>query len=237
MHRLIISTFLIAVFASSALAQSRDDFNGFEIFAGYSHLFIESSAIERSLNANEISRYSEERRLTDISGMKEEATGKHGVNLAAIGNVNRYLGLKFDFSTYRNRIRYENGPALPEPVIRPALTIKDLGASLYNFMGGIQVKDNGKQKIIKPFAHLHFGRVLSREEKQLDFNRLTSGELLYSERQTVTSTGFAGVAGGGLDLKFNDRLDFRLVQVDFYRSNIGSERMSGLRLGIGVVFR
>lgn len=230
MRHLVLSVFLIGCFVTLAPAQSKDDFDRFEIFAGYSHLFVENSE-------NEVRRDNVEGGLTDINWMNGEATRTVGVNLAAAGNLRRYLGLKVDFSTYRNRLKYEENPALPEGAISPPHTIKDLGASLYNFMGGVQLKDNRKQKIIKPFAHLLFGRVLSREEKQLDFNCPRSGELLYSERMTVTSTGFAGAAGGGLDVRFNDHMDLRLVQIDLYRSNVGSSRRSGFRMGIGVVFR
>lgn len=231
MRKLILLTFLIACCATLATAQAKDDFKGFEIFAGYSHLFVEDSAAS-------INRNNEDEGLRDyLDWMKGDTTSRHGVDLAATGNLKRYFGLKLDFSTYRNRIKSAESPALPEGIIRPTLTMKPLSNSFYNFMGGVQLKDNGKQKTLKPFAHLLFGRVLEREEQQLDFYDPASREFLYSDRLTVNSTGFAGAAGGGLDVKFNDRLDLRLVQIDLYRSNIGSSRLTGLRMGIGVVFR
>lgn len=231
MRKLILSTFLIACCAALATAQTNDELNRFEIFAGYSHLFVEDSAAE-------INRNDEAESLKDyLNWMKGDATRRHGVNLSATGNLKRYFGLKLDFSTYGNRTKYAESTYLPEAMMRPTLTMRPLSNSFYNFMGGVQLKDNNKQKTFKPFAHFLFGRVLEREEQQLDFYDPDSREFLYSNRLTVNSTGFAGTAGGGLDVKFNDRLDLRLVQIDLYRSNIGSSRLTGLRMGIGVVFR
>lgn len=230
MRHLILSAFLIACFTSLATAQTQAEFNKFEVFAGYSSLFVERGVADAS-------RVNERYGLDGIEWMKPEETRKQGVNIAATNNLKRYLGLKLDFSAYRYRIKYGGDMALPEEVTRPSLAIKDLGTSLYNFMGGVQLKNNGQQKIIKPFAHVLFGSVLARDEKQINVSDQFSGEHLYSERLTISSSGFAGAAGGGLDVKYNDRLDLRLVQVDFYRSNIGSSRMSGVRIGIGVVFR
>jgi len=52
-----------------------------------------------------------------------------------------------------------------------------------------------------------------------------------------SETGFAGVFGGGLDFRVNDRVDFRAIQVDFHPTRLGSESQANFRVGMGVVFR
>jgi hypothetical protein len=52
-----------------------------------------------------------------------------------------------------------------------------------------------------------------------------------------SETAFAGAFGGGLDIKLNDHIDFRAVQVDYNPIKFSSGTQHNVRLGIGFVFK
>jgi outer membrane protein with beta-barrel domain len=97
----------------------------------------------------------------------------------------------------------------------------DLDARAHNLVGGVQFKDNSKETKLKPFAHLMAGIQHAR----------VSGLVSDSE------TGFAGVIGGGLDIRLSPRVDFRVVQLDYNPTRLGGETQHNFRVGIGIVFR
>lgn len=133
--------------------------------------------------------------------------GFNGVEGAVTGNISRYVGLKGDYAFH-----YKSFDA-PAPF--------NVTAKTHTLVGGVQFKDNSKEKKLKPFAHLMAGLA----------NGRVSGFVSDSE------TGFAGVIGGGLDVRLNDRVDFRLVQLDYNPTRLGGETQHNFRVGIGLVFR
>lgn len=133
--------------------------------------------------------------------------GFNGVEGAVTGNISRYVGLKGDYAFH-----YKSFDA-PAPF--------NVTAKTHTLVGGVQFKDNSKEKKLKPFAHLMAGLA----------NGRVSGFVSDSE------TGFAGVIGGGLDVRLSDRVDFRLVQLDYNPTRLGGETQHNFRVGIGLVFR
>ena len=97
----------------------------------------------------------------------------------------------------------------------------DVDAKTHTLVGGVQFKDNSKETKLKPFAHFMAGFQ----------NARVSG--LVSE----TETGFAGVIGGGLDIRLNRRVDFRAIQFDYSPTRLGGETQHNFRVGVGLVFR
>jgi peptidoglycan-associated lipoprotein len=77
---------------------------------------------------------------------------------------------------------------------------------------------------LSPFVEALAGLAHSNTNYQLDDNK----------------TGFAALAGGGLDLKVTPKIDFRLVEADYLPNripNAANNWQNQLRLTAGVVFR
>jgi hypothetical protein len=100
---------------------------------------------------------------------------------------------------------------------------KDFGgvtANLHSLMGGVQVKDNSKETTVKPFAHLMAGFA----------NGRASGFGL-----SDSSTGFAGMFGGGVDIRAGKRIDIRAIQADYVPTHLDGEWQHNFRIGVGIV--
>ena len=136
-----------------------------------------------------------------------DSEGFNGVEGAVTGNISRYVGLKGDYAFHRKNFDFA--------------TNVDIKARTHTFVGGVQFKDNSKETKVKPFAHLMAGFTAAR----------VSGFVSDSE------TGFAGVIGGGVDIKISPRVDFRAIQFDYNPTRLGGETQHNFRVGIGVVFR
>ena len=229
MRKLFLQAVLIICSATLAAAQGVDGYHRFEVFQGYSYFMLERP---------------------EAFGDGTRLDGFHGLNTEATYNVKRYLGLQFDFS--RHSKRYD--PCAPDmaDLFDPAHECFALIAppdavaaaddphnrtSLYHFMGGVQLKDNGQSaKLLKPFAHLVVGSVLTRESAPITVADPASGQPIL-DSETHSEWGPAGAIGGGLDIKLNDRLDLRAVQFDYHKATIFARSTDNLRFGVGLVFR
>jgi hypothetical protein len=81
---------------------------------------------------------------------------------------------------------------------------------IYNFLGGVQMKNNGKDARFKPFAHALVGAArYSRKEVVTSPVTLNN----YTNRGKVMS--FAMKLGGGIDLRVHRRIDLRLIEVNY----------------------
>jgi hypothetical protein len=70
----------------------------------------------------------------------------HGFEVAGVHNFGRYFGVKGDVSgTY-------NSTSFSFPVGAQTVSF-DTKNSLYNVLGGVQIKDNAVDKKFKPFVH------------------------------------------------------------------------------------
>jgi hypothetical protein len=137
-----------------------------------------------------------------------------GVNVSGVYNVSKYVGIKGDFSTHYKSLTERQGTA----------TIK-LNASVQNFLGGVQIKNNSNEGRFKPFAHALVG----------------VGRVKASARALGTSiddsrNGFAAAFGGGFDVRVNKRISIRVIQVDYNPIRIEGETTNNIRLGFGIVF-
>lgn len=133
--------------------------------------------------------------------------GFNGVEGAVTGNVSRYVGIKGDYAFH-----FKSFDA-PAPF--------NVDAKTHTLVGGVQFKDNSKETKLKPFAHFMAG--------------FTNGRV--SGFVTDSETGFAGVIGGGLDVRLNQRVDLRVVQADYNPTRLGGSTQHNFRVGIGLVFR
>ena len=224
MRRLLLPAVLAACFTTPAAAQRLDSYNRFEVFHGTSVFILERP---------------------EPVGAGTTFEGFRGISNAATFNIRRYFGLKFDLARYDKK--YDlcapgQGMAAHSSCLSPlpgaVVTADDphLKTSIYNFMGGIQLKDNGRgAKLFKPFAHLSVGSALTRERVDTYAPDPASGRLLL-DFKTRSDWGAAGAIGGGLDIRLSDRIDLRAVQVDYHKATIFNNSTDSLRVGVGLVF-
>ena len=124
--------------------------------------------------------------------------GFNGFEAAVTANVSRRVGLKFDLSgNYRS----------------------DFGerVSVYNYLGGVQLKNNARDARFKPFVHALAGGA-----------RIGAGGF--------SSNGFSAVLGAGLDVRAGRRVDVRVIQADYNLLRFGGDSSHNFRLGAGLVF-
>ena len=202
---------LILACASLAAAQS-DDYRKFEFFGGYSH-----NRIDTGIGDDDPS-------LQDIVNERE---GFNGFNTSITGNVSRYVGLKFDFAGhYKSR-------TLPLGNIPDAV---DLNSRVYNFLGGVQLKNNSTEATFKPFAHALAGAAHARNRVEIsNAGCIAIFPSPCPESFTESETGFAAAFGGGLDIRASDRIDIRVFQIDYNPTRLFDSTQHNFRIGVGIV--
>jgi outer membrane protein with beta-barrel domain len=155
----------------------------------------------------------------------DEREGFNGFEASATGNLSRYFGLKFDFSAH---FKSKSFPINNQPGV-------DVDSRLMNFLGGIQIKDNASESTFKPFAHALVGAAHGRN--RVEFNNVVCIQIFPSPctNFTQSETGFAGAFGGGLDIRANDRIDIRVIQIDYNPTRLFDSTQHNFRIGVGVV--
>ena len=208
---ILIGTIMLAC-ASLAAAQS--DYKKFEFFGGYSH-----NRIDTGIGDDDPS-------LSDII---DEREGFHGFEVSATGNLSRYVGLKGDFSThFKSR-------TFPFPTV-PAASV-EIESRLFNFLGGVQLKDNSNEGTFKPFAHALAGVAHARNSVNID--NLVCATVLPNPcpvDDTLSETGFAAAIGGGIDIRASDRISIRAIQFDYNPTRLFDSTQHNFRIGVGIVF-
>ena len=201
---------ILMAFASAAQAQS-SDYKRFELFGGYSHNRVDTGNDNSPSNA-----------------FFDEREGFNGFEASVTGNLSRYLGLKFDLSGHFKSKERTNVFSIV------------VDSQLYNFLGGIQVKNNSAERTLKPFAHTLVGVAHARNRATVDCTNSPVCPLILpapgSVVPTQNDTGFAAAVGGGLDIRTNDRIDIRVIQLDYNPTRVFDNTSHNFRIGVGIVF-
>lgn len=208
----------ITAFTAAFASAQTDDYKKVEGYVGYSN-----GQVDTGLDSG-----------SDAADFFRDRESFHGFNVSGVYNLNRYFGVKADISgTYNNtRFTGEFGTGAS-----PAVVSFKTNNSLYNFLGGVQVKDNAREGRFKPFAHALVGAGHARA-KISDFTcspgAVCAAVVIPDER--FSETGFAGAFGGGLDIRVNDRFQIRAFQVDYNPTRIEGSTQHNARFGAGIVF-
>ena len=109
-----------------------------------------------------------------------------------------------------------------------------VNSQLYNALGGVQFKDNASTARLKPFGYALAGAGIGRV-KVKDVSCPVGVDC--SDFTSDSETGFAMAFGGGLDIKINDRIDFRAIKADYNPIRFDSGTQHNFRVGIGFVFK
>lgn len=209
MNRLITAFCLTVVLSLCVFAQNNDDYKKNEFYAGFSHQQVGNS----------------------------DRVPYNGFEVSYVRNVHRYVGIKGDFSASYRNLAFTSPSFVSSGITYPSVRFKN-NNSLYNFLGGVQIKDNASTGRLKPFAHALVGVAHNRSKvKFIECLSNCSSPALTTPNNTFTDTGFGGAFGGGLDVKVNDKIDFRLIQVDYNPVYTNSRVNNNFRFGIGIVFK
>lgn len=223
MNKLLSAFCLMIITSAVAFAQTTGgDYRKSEFFVGYSNQQVDTGADSNTGNG--------------ARDFFNDRIGFNGFEVSGVYNVSRYVGIKGDFSgAYRRKnLSFTTGAGTTADTVRFKTT-----NSLYNVLGGVQIKDNANDTRVKPFAHALVGVGYNRQKSRLS---CTSGACpafitANSAGNTFSRAGLAGAFGGGLDIKINDRIDFRAIQVDYnpIQSDFGTA--NNFRFGVGIVFK
>lgn len=217
MKKLILASCLAVISAASAFAQSgaTTDYKKSEFFVGYSNNQVDTGADSDD----------------SVRNFFNDRRSFHGFNVSGVANVNRYVGIKGDVSgTYRNddfRISVVTGNNTQTVAFKA-------NSSLYNFLGGVQIKDNASTARLKPFAYALAGAGHGRV-KVKDVSCPTGVDC--TDFTSDSETGLAGAFGGGLDIRLSDRVDFRAIKVDYNPIRFDGGTQHNVRIGVGLVFK
>jgi hypothetical protein len=161
----------------------------------------------------------------------------HGIQGAYTRNIHKWFGIRADFSYARSDRTFLftlNNPAggtynVQQQNVR----------SVTQFLGGIQVKNNASTKRFKPFGFALAGVAVSRNT----FKNLACvssncpATIPIFNNITFRDTSFSAAFGGGLDIKINDKIDFRAIQADYNPIFQNGTVNDNFRIGIGIIFK
>lgn len=213
---LLLASFILACASVSFAQTASDDYNKVEFYGGYTH-----NRVDTGLSDDD----------PDFSDIVNEREGFNGFETSITGNVHKYVGLKFDFSgAYRSENFTVGG------------VTGNVDSSIYNVLGGVQLKDNRKESgTVRPFAHFLAGVA----NQRLDVNSTGLNTLIGVNSFEADDTSFALGIGGGVDVRVHPRVDIRVVQFDYNPVFSGDQTIQGqtftgqtqhnFRIGAGIV--
>ena len=200
---------LLALCASLAFAQT-DEISKGEFFAGY------------SINRVDLGESGD----GDIDDFLGEGRSFQGFNASGVYNFSKYVGLKADVSGHYKNFRADLPGFTNQPEIK---------ASLYNVLGGVQIKNNSKERRVKPFAHALVGVGIAKARLNDAFCQEALGTTCPAEFRE-SETALAMAFGGGLDIRASRRVSFRVFQIDYNPIRKDGATNNNVRFSFGVVF-
>ena len=223
MNKLFLALCLTLFAGIFTFAQSSDDYHKGEFSAEFSHNQVETGV--RDNNSSNTTN--------NFRTFFDKRQGFNGFELSGVGNVSRYVGLKGDFSA-----NYKNYNFGAPNIVSNTTDRFGVDASVYNLLGGVQIKDNAKDGArFRPFGHALVG--VARGRTKLDNSFYSSA---FCQRTGVdcrnnsnSDTGFAAAFGGGIDIKATDRFSVRAIQVDYNPTHLNGFTQDNIRFGVGVV--
>ncbi len=220
MKKVFLAMCLAAISSVGAFAQT-DDYKKGEVFVGFSN-----NQVDTGFSDND----------NDLREFFDKRESFNGFNVSATGNVSRYFGIKGDVSGHYKGYELD----VPRPGTVNTTDRFKVDASVYNFLGGVQVKDNAKDgSRVRPFGHALVGAAHARAK--VDNSFFTSG---FCTQPGVdcrndlgeSETGFAAAIGGGIDFRATNRLSIRAIQVDYNPNRFSGTTQHNVRFGFGLVF-
>lgn len=220
MNKLFLAFCLTLIASVFAFAQSSGDYRKGEFYAGYLNQQVDTGANSNTGNA--------------ARDFFNDRLSFNGFEVSGVYNFSRYVGLKGDFSGAYRRENFSSTPI--NGTTANTIAFKTTN-SLYNALGGVQIKNNASDARVKPFAHAlagvgHFRTNVSNLTCSNSATANCSGLV-----SNFSDTGLAGAFGGGLDVKLSDKIDLRAFQADYNPIRISGTTEHNVRFGVGLVFK
>jgi hypothetical protein len=223
MRRPLFAVLFVVCCCPLTFAQSTDpgQYPKVEAFVGY-------SANGYFANPSSISAVNQ----SISSFFSDQAGGNKGFEASVSRNLNKYVGLKGDFSTYFNLSSGRGGTLCLNSNCSTGEDF-NINSRAFYLMGGPEVKARNRTRLT-PFAHSLFGLARSRSE----FKTVNSS---FNYADSHTRTGFAMALGGGFDIRTAGRFSIRSL-IDYVPTILGdadpqeSGRQKHVRLSLGILF-
>ena len=214
MKRIFLLSVLVLASASAALAQGSNDYHKWDIYGGYS-----LGRMESNLDAASFTSGGGTQTFTNLCSA---ATGQeigpnsqkffctrrnfNGVEGSVTRNVSKYVGLQGDVSGHFKSESFVD--VFNPPGAKQTLANDE---RLWQFLGGIQIKNNRRDARVKPFARalVGFARYTNTQRQTIDI--FPQFNFTIEDRET----SLALKLGGGLDVAVSKRVDIRVVQIDY----------------------
>lgn len=181
-----------------------------------------------------------------FSGKRHRAT-MQGFSGSAVYNFSKYVGAKVEVSgNYRSNDvqtgviplivpcllplgpctgvttqspQFAAGGIFRALIVYPGVTSRT-DQRHYNYLGGVQLKNNSKEKRFKPFGHAMAG--VSRQTVKLkdftdngnSFDPANRPRRIFGTDE-ISNTGLTMQFGGGIDIRLSKRIDIRVIQFDY----------------------
>jgi opacity protein-like surface antigen len=166
-------------------------------------------------------------RISGTGGLND-SVNLNGFDVSVTKNITRLVGIKGAFSGGFKKDDFSIPGFAPNTVLNFSFK-----TSVYTYMGGIQIKDNTKEKRFKPFFHALAGGATFRQTLSGD---CPSDVQAACSDFSFTSTGFSAAVGAGLDVRATKRLSVRVVQADYNPIFVNDSTLNNFRIGVGFVF-
>lgn len=224
LNKFILSAIIFVFSVSNGFTQTGDDYHKVEVFAGVSNNQFDVGSTNNNTFNNQFK-------------VRESLNGAEG---SVVYNLNRYFGIKGDFSAHFKNIQLENVLNVTTTPNSTTTTVQfaRVRTSVYNFLGGVQIKDNRKEGLrFRPFGHAMVGQALIRTNlKSADFSSpFCTSSVNACAGLDATKMDLSAAFGGGVDFKATNRLSFR-TQADYNPTRLNNSTQHNFRFSVGLVF-
>ncbi|HEY0379462.1 MAG TPA: hypothetical protein VGC87_21270 [Pyrinomonadaceae bacterium] len=214
--RLLPLVILLAACAPvRGLAQGADDYNKLEFYGGYSLARTESTTtsltfVDPGGNSQTFSNLCSTA-TGEMLGLNSqrffcERRNFNGFDASVTYNVTKYVGIKGDVTGHFKSEQFVD--VFTPPGVTQTISARE---RLYQFLAGVQVKNNSREARFKPFAHALFGAARYTARQQQDLDLFPQGNFVARDHET----SFAMKLGGGLDIRVGRRVDVRVFELDY----------------------
>ncbi len=210
-----ISMIYIVLLFVSIGVNGQSDNKKYEVFLGYSFENARFDEYKKDSGLKSV-----QSKLADKNKFNKSELFKRGFEASGVYNFSRYVGGKATFSLHTNK---RSGK-----INKKDFVVKE---RLINYLGGVQIKDNSKDAAaVRPFAHALIGVANTKSSLKNCTEFETKKKCPASLNKSTY--GFTSKFGGGLDVKIDDNITFRAIQLDYQKGKISQ----GFGFSTGIVF-
>jgi hypothetical protein len=214
MKKLTFLSLLIFASAATALAQGGNDYHRWEVYGGYSWGRMQSNVDAASFTAGGSTQT-----FTDLcSAVTGQQIGPNsqkffctrrsfnGVEGSVTYNVSKYVGIQGNVSGHFKSESFVD-------VFTPPGATQTLANDerVWQFLAGIQIKNNSRDARLKPFARAlaGFARYTNTQSQTIDIFPAFNFTIEDHESSAALKLG------GGLDVRVSKHVDIRVIQLDY----------------------